>query len=732
MAKKDDIKAAVENAAQKVQKAAAEAVEVAKDAAAAVAKEVQETVEQFASDPETKEAVETVKEAAKQVVDNVKKAAKAAEPKSEKIITPKMAKIPEGPLEKKWTNYKDHQKLVNPANKRKLDVIVVGTGLAGASAAATLAELGFHVLNFCIQDSPRRAHSIAAQGGINAAKNYQNDGDSVYRLFYDTIKGGDYRAREANVYRLAEVSNNIIDQCVAQGVPFAREYGGLLDNRSFGGAQVSRTFYARGQTGQQLLLGAYSALSRQIGLGHVKMYPRHEMLDIVMIDGRARGIIARNLVTGKIERFFAHAVVVGSGGYGNTFFLSTNAMASNGSAAMQMYRHGAYFANPCYAQIHPTCIPKHGDFQSKLTLMSESLRNDGRIWVPKKLEDAKKLQSGELRGKDIPEEDRDYYLERRYPAFGNLVPRDVASRAAKERCDAGYGVNNTGLAVFLDFSEAIQRLGKNVVEQRYGNLFQMYEKITDSNPYEEPMMIFPAIHYTMGGIWVDYELQTSIPGLFCIGEANFSDHGANRLGASALMQGLADGYFVLPYTIQNYLSDQITVPRMSTDLPEFAQAEKAVQDKIDRLMAIQGSHSVDSIHKRLGLVMWDFVGMGRTAESLKTALQKIDEIKKDFWTNVYIPGTTDGLNLELEKALRLADFIEIGRLMALDALNREESCGGHFREEYQTEEGEALRQDDKFSYVACWHYMGEDQEPELIKEPLDYEFTERKTRNYKS
>ncbi len=733
MAKKDELKAAVEDAAQKVKEAAAEAVEAAKGAAVAMAKEVQETVEQFATDPDTKNAVDAVKEVAKQVVENVKKTADAAtEQKQSKIITPKMAKIPEGPLEKKWTNYKDHQKLVNPANKRKLDVIVIGTGLAGASAAATLAELGFHVLNFCIQDSPRRAHSIAAQGGINAAKNYQNDGDSVYRLFYDTIKGGDYRAREANVYRLAEVSNNIIDQCVAQGVPFAREYGGLLDNRSFGGAQVSRTFYARGQTGQQLLLGAYSALSRQIGLGHVKMYPRHEMLDIVMIDGRARGIIARNLVTGKIERFFAHAVVVGSGGYGNTFFLSTNAMASNGSAAMQMYRHGAYFANPCYAQIHPTCIPKHGDFQSKLTLMSESLRNDGRIWVPKKLEDAKKLQSGELRGKDIPEEDRDYYLERRYPAFGNLVPRDVASRAAKERCDAGYGVNNTGLAVFLDFSEAIQRLGKNVVEQRYGNLFQMYEKITDSNPYEEPMMIFPAIHYTMGGIWVDYELQTSIPGLFCIGEANFSDHGANRLGASALMQGLADGYFVLPYTIQNYLSDQITVPRMSTDLPEFAQAEKDVQDKIDRLMAIKGSHSVDSIHKRLGLVMWDFVGMGRTAESLKTAILKIDEIKKDFWTNVYIPGTTDGLNLELEKALRLSDFIEIGRLMALDALNREESCGGHFREEYQTEEGEALRQDDKFSYVACWHYMGEDREPELIKEPLDYEFTERKTRNYKS
>ena len=500
---------------------------------------------------------------------------------------------------------------------------------------------------------------------------------------------------------------------------------------------MSRTFYAKGQTGQQLLLGAYSALSRQIGKGKVKMYSRYEMLDIVLIkdengEPRARGIIARNLVTGRIERFFAHAVVVGSGGYGNTFFLSTNAMASNGSAAMQMYRHGAYFANPCYAQIHPTCIPKHGDFQSKLTLMSESLRNDGRIWVPKKLEDAKRLQAGEIKGRDIPEEDRDYYLERRYPAFGNLVPRDVASRAAKERCDKGYGVNNTGLAVFLDFSDAIQRLGKDVVAQKYGNLFQMYEKIVDENPYENPMMIFPAIHYTMGGIWVDYELQTSVKGLFCIGEANFSDHGANRLGASALMQGLADGYFVLPYTIQNYLSDQIGVPRMSTDLPEFAEAEKAVQAKIDRLMKIQGKRSVDSIHKELGLVMWDFVGMGRTAESLKTAIKKIDEIKKEFWTNVYIPGEAGSLNNELEKALRLSDFIEIGRLMAVDALNREESCGGHFREEYQTEEGEALRQDDKFSYVACWKYMGEDKEPMLIKEPLDYEFTERKTRNYKA
>ena len=651
---------------------------------------------------------------------------------AEQIITPQDAKIPEGPLAEKWTNYKAHQKLVNPANKRRLDVIVVGTGLAGASAAASLAEMGFNVLNFCIQDSPRRAHSIAAQGGINAAKNYQNDGDSVYRLFYDTIKGGDYRAREANVYRLAEVANSIIDQCVAQGVPFAREYGGLLDNRSFGGAQVSRTFYAKGQTGQQLLLGAYSALSRQVGKGKVKLYSRYEMLDVVVIDGRARGIIARNLVTGRVERFFAHAVVVGTGGYGNAFFLSTNAMASNGSAALQCYKKGAYFANPCYAQIHPTCIPVHGEFQSKLTLMSESLRNDGRIWVPKKLEDAKALQAGKLQGRDIPEEDRDYYLERRYPAFGNLVPRDVASRAAKERCDAGYGVNSTGLAVFLDFSDAIKRLGRDVVAAKYGNLFQMYEKIVDVDPYENPMMIFPAIHYTMGGIWVDYELQTSIKGLFCIGEANFSDHGANRLGASALMQGLADGYFVLPYTIQNYLSDQIAVPRMSTDLPEFAAAEQAINDKINKLMSIQGKRSVDSIHRELGLVMWDFVGMGRNAEGLRTALTKIKEVKKEFWSNVFIPGQSEGVNVELEKALRLADFIEIGELMARDALHREESCGGHFREEFQTPEGEALRQDDKFAYAACWKYNGEDQEPTMIKEPLDYEFVTRQTRNYKA
>ncbi len=642
------------------------------------------------------------------------------------------AKIPEGPLAEKWTNYKAHQKLVNPANKRRLDIIVVGTGLAGASAAASLAEMGFNVLNFCIQDSPRRAHSIAAQGGINAAKNYPNDGDSVYRLFYDTIKGGDYRAREANVYRLAEVSNNIIDQCVAQGVPFARDYGGLLDNRSFGGAQVSRTFYARGQTGQQLLLGAYSALSRQVGRGQVKLYTRYEMLDIVVIEGRARGIIARNLVTGRIERFFAHAVVVGSGGYGNTFFLSTNAMASNGSAAMQMYRKGAYFANPCYAQIHPTCIPVHGDYQSKLTLMSESLRNDGRIWVPKKKEDAEAIRAGKLKPTDIKEEDRDYYLERRYPAFGNLVPRDVASRAAKERCDAGYGVGSTGLAVYLDFADAINRLGEDVVRARYGNLFQMYEKIVDDNPYKTPMMIYPAIHYTMGGIWVDYELQTSVKGLFCIGEANFSDHGANRLGASALMQGLADGYFVLPYTIQNYLADQIQVPRMSVDLPEFIEAEKGVTDKIKRVMGIQGKRSVDSIHRELGLVMWDFVGMARNKAGLEEALEKIKAIRKEFWTNVYVPGTDMELNVELEKALRLSDFIEIAELMARDALLREESCGGHFREEHQTEDGEALRDDEHFAYVSCWKYTGEGNEPELLKEPLNYEFVQRQQRNYKA
>lgn len=642
------------------------------------------------------------------------------------------AKVPSGPLAEKWKNYKAHQKLVNPSNKRRLDIIVVGTGLAGASAAASLAELGFNVLNFCIQDSPRRAHSIAAQGGINAAKNYQNDGDSVYRLFYDTIKGGDYRARESNVYRLAEVSGSIIDQCVAQGVPFAREYGGLLDNRSFGGAQVSRTFYAKGQTGQQLLLGAYSALSRQVGKGAVKLYSRYEMLDVVIIDGRARGIIARNLVSGKIERFFAHAVVVGTGGYGNAFFLSTNAMGSNGSAAIQMYKKGAYFANPCYAQIHPTCIPVHGESQSKLTLMSESLRNDGRIWVPKKKEDAEAIRKGTLKPTDLKEEDRDYYLERRYPAFGNLVPRDVASRAAKERCDAGYGVGATGLAVYLDFADSIKRLGLDVVKARYGNLFQMYEKIVDDNPYETPMMIYPAIHYTMGGIWVDYELQTSVKGLFCIGEANFSDHGANRLGASALMQGLADGYFVLPYTIQNYLADQIQVPRMSTDLPEFIEAEKEVNDKIQKLLSIQGQRSVDSIHRELGLVMWDFVGMGRNKEGLQHAIDKIKAIKKEFWTNVYIPGKGDDLNVELEKALRVADFIEIGDLMARDALQREESCGGHFREEYQTPEGEAMRNDDDYAFAACWKYMGENADPVLLKEKLDYEFIQRQQRNYKA
>ena len=640
------------------------------------------------------------------------------------------SKIPAGPLAEKWTNYKATQKLVNPANKRRLDIIVVGTGLAGGAAAATLGELGFNVINFCIQDSPRRAHSIAAQGGINAAKNYQNDGDSVYRLFYDTIKGGDYRAREANVYRLAEVSNNIIDQCVAQGVPFAREYGGLLDNRSFGGAQVSRTFYAKGQTGQQLLLGAYSSLMRQVNKGKVDLRTRYEMLDVVIVDGRARGVIMRNLVTGGIERFAAHAVVIATGGYGNVFFLSTNAMASNGSAAVQCYRKGAYFANPAYAQIHPTCIPVHGEFQSKLTLMSESLRNDGRIWVPKKKEDAEAIRAGKLKPTQIKEEDRDYYLERRYPAFGNLVPRDVASRAAKERCDAGYGVG-TGLAVYLDFSDAIKRLGRAAVEARYGNLFQMYEKIVDDNPYETPMMIYPASHYTMGGIWVDYELQTTIPGLFAIGEANFSDHGANRLGASALMQGLADGYFVLPYTIQNYLSDQIQVPRFSTDLPEFAEAEKAVKARIERLMAIKGKQSVDSLHKKLGRIMSDYVGMGRNKAGLEKALVEIEKIKKEFYSDLRIPGEAYSLNVELEKALRLEDFIEIGKLMAVDALHRGESCGGHFREEHQTEEGEAKRNDEQFMYVGCWEYKGDDQKPELHKEELNYEFVKVQQRNYK-
>ncbi len=654
------------------------------------------------------------------------------------------SKIPEGPVAEKWSNYKAHQRLVNPKNKLKLDVIVVGTGLAGASAAATLGELGFNVLNFCIQDSPRRAHSIAAQGGINAAKNYQNDGDSVYRLFYDTVKGGDYRAREANVYRLAEVSNAIIDQCVAQGVPFAREYGGTLANRSFGGAQVSRTFYAKGQTGQQLLLGAYSALSAQVHAGKVKLFTRYEMLDVVIVDGRARGIIAKNLITGKLERFTANAVVIATGGYGNTYFLSTNAMGCNVSAAMSCYRKGAYFANPSYVQIHPTCIPVHGDKQSKLTLMSESLRNDGRIWVPKKLEDAKALQAGTKKGTDIPEEDRDYYLERRYPAFGNLVPRDVASRAAKERCDKGFGVNNTGLAVFLDFSESIQRLGIDVIRQRYGNLFDMYEEITDVNPgekvktvngvdYYNPMMIFPAIHYTMGGIWVDYELQTSIPGLFAIGECNFSDHGANRLGASALMQGLADGYFVLPYTIQNYLADQAVWPRISTDLPEFAETEKNVEARIQRLLNIHGKRSVDSIHKELGHICWEYIGMGRTAEGLKTGIKKIAELRKEFESNLFIPGKREGLNVELDKAIHLEDFLTMGELIAYDALSRNESCGGHFREEYQTEDGEAKRDDENYFYVGCWKYEGDDEKaPTLIKEPLKYEAIKVQTRNYKN
>ena len=641
------------------------------------------------------------------------------------------ARIPEGPLAQKWTNYKDHQKLVNPSNKRKLDVIIIGTGLAGASAAASLGEMGFNVKSFSIQDSPRRAHSIAAQGGINAAKNYPNDGDSVFRLFYDTIKGGDYRAREANVHRLAEVSNDIIDQCVAQGVPFAREYGGLLDNRSFGGAQVSRTFYAKGQTGQQLLLGAYQALMRQVNLGTVQMHTRTELVEIVIVDGKARGIIARDLVTGELQRHFGHAVVLATGGYGNTFFLSTNAMGSNGSAVIKAYEKGAMFANPCYAQIHPTCIPVHGENQSKLTLMSESLRNDGRIWVPKKKEDAEAIRAGKIKPTQIAEDDRDYYLERRYPAFGNLVPRDVASRAAKERCDAGYGVGATGLAVYLDFKSSIDRLGQHTIEERYGNLFQMYNKIVDENPYETPMMIYPAIHYTMGGIWVDYELQTNIPGLFAAGEANFSDHGANRLGASALMQGLADGYFVLPYTIQNYLANDIAVKRMTTNEPEFNEAEKAVKARFEKLMSIKGKRSVDSLHKELGLVMWDFVGMGRNEAGLKNAIKRIAEIKKEFWTNVRIPGNTTGMNIELEKASRLADFIVIGELMARDALNREESCGGHFREEYQTEEGEALRQDDKFAYVGCWEYKGSDVEPELHKEELVYESVSMVQRNYK-
>ena len=641
------------------------------------------------------------------------------------------AKIPAGALAEKWSNHKTAIKVVSPANKRKLDIIIVGTGLGGASAAASLGELGYNVKVFCIQDSPRRAHSIAAQGGINAAKNYQNDNDSVYRLFYDTIKGGDYRAREANVYRLAEVSNLIIDQCVGQGVPFAREYGGLLANRSFGGAQVSRTFYARGQTGQQLLLGAYAALNKEIAAGSVKSYPRHEMLDIVIEDGEAKGIIARNLVTGEIERHGAHAVVIATGGYGNVFFLSTNAMASNGSAAFQCYRKGAGFANPCFTQIHPTCIPVHGDQQSKLTLMSESLRNDGRIWVPKKLEDVKAIRAGKLKPSQIAEEDRDYYLERRYPAFGNLVPRDVASRAAKERCDAGYGVNETGLAVYLDFKTAIARLGKDIIKQRYGNLFDMYEEITDVSPYEQPMQIFPAVHYTMGGIWVDYNLMTTIPGLYAIGEANFSDHGANRLGASALMQGLADGYFVLPYTIGDYLSHKIQAPKVKTDTKAFDEAEKGVKEKIAKLLAINGKQSVDDIHKKLGHIMWENVGMARTKESLEKAITEIQALRKEFWKDVKVVGKENDFNVELEKALRLADFLELGELMARDALNREESCGGHFRTEHQTEEGEAKRDDENFVYAAVWEYKGMDQAPELTKEPLNFEFVHPAQRNYK-
>jgi succinate dehydrogenase / fumarate reductase, flavoprotein subunit len=662
------------------------------------------------------------------------------------------SKIPEGPIDKKWASHKNKIRLVNPANKRSVDVIVVGTGLAGGAAAAALAELGYNVKSFCFQDSPRRAHSIAAQGGINAAKNYQGDGDSVHRLFYDTIKGGDYRAREANVYRLAEVSASIIDQCVAQGVPFAREYGGLLDNRSFGGAQVSRTFYAKGQTGQQLLLGAYSAMSRQIGKGKIKMYNRHEMLDVVLVDGKARGIIARNLVTGSLERFSAHAVVIASGGYGNVFFLSTNAMGSNVTAAWKIHKKGAFFANPCYTQIHPTCIPVSGDHQSKLTLMSESLRNDGRIWVPKNIEDAKAIREGKLKPTDLSADQRDYYLERRYPAFGNLVPRDVASRAAKERCDAGYGVNATGEAVYLDFASAIERygkekalmnhesnasqdrileLGREVIKAKYGNLFQMYYKITDHDPYHTPMMIYPAVHYTMGGIWVDYNLMTTIPGCYATGEANFSDHGANRLGASALMQGLADGYFVLPYTIADYLADDIRTGPISTDLSEFVEAENEVKNRIDALMNIKGTKTVDHFHKRLGKIMWDKVGMAREAEGLKTAMTEIAALREEFYKDLRIPGTVNSFNPELDKANRLADFLELGELMAMDALVREESCGGHFREEHQTEEGEAKRNDKDFAYVAAWEYKGKPSEAQLHKEELVFENIKLVERNYK-
>lgn len=654
------------------------------------------------------------------------------------------AKIPAGPLEQKWTEYKGHCKLVNPANKRRLEVIVIGTGLAGASAAASLGELGYKVKAFCFQDSPRRAHSIAAQGGINAAKNYQNDGDSVFRLFYDTIKGGDYRSREANVHRLAEVSANIIDQCVAQGVPFAREYGGLLSNRSFGGVQVQRTFYAAGQTGQQLLVGAYQALERQVALGNVKMYTRHEMLELVVIDGKARGIIARNLLTGELERYFGHAVLLCSGGYGNAFYLSTNAMGCNVTAAWKAHKKGAYFGNPCYTQIHPTCIPVSGEYQSKLTLMSESLRNDGRIWVPKQKGDNRKPT-------EIPQDERDYYLERRYPAYGNLVPRDVASRAAKERCDAGYGVGSSKQAVYLDYASAIDRYGriecgkhgidnpteevirehgKEVVKEKYGNLFDMYEKITGENPYEVPMRIYPAVHYTMGGLWVDYELMTSVKGLYALGECNFSDHGANRLGASALMQGLADGYFVIPYTIGNYLADEIRTPAIPTDHPAFAEAEKSVKDRINHLMNVQGKQTVEELHKRLGKIMWDKCGMARTAQGLKEAIEEIRELKKEFWNDVKIPGSINEFNPELDKAGRVADFLELGELMCLDALDRNESCGGHFREEYQTEEGEALRDDANYMFVSAWEYKGE-HDWDLHKEPLVYDVVKPTQRSYK-
>lgn len=653
------------------------------------------------------------------------------------------SKIPHGEMDKKWTDYKGHVKLVNPANKRKLEVIVVGTGLAGSSAAASLGEMGYKVKAFCFQDSPRRAHSIAAQGGINAAKNYQNDGDSVFRLFYDTVKGGDYRAREANVHRLAEVSAAIIDQCVAQGVPFAREYGGLLSNRSFGGTQVQRTFYAAGQTGQQLLLGAYSALERQVALGNVTMYNRHEMLDVVMIDGKARGIIARDLISGKLERHFGHAVLLCTGGYGNVFYLSTNAMGSNVTAAWKAHKQGALFGNPCFTQIHPTCIPVSGDHQSKLTLMSESLRNDGRIWVPKQKDDKRKAI-------DIPEEERDYYLERRYPAFGNLVPRDVASRAAKERCDEGYGVGTTKMAVYLDFADAIKRygrieagkqglnvddatiirLGKAVVEEKYGNLFEMYEKITGENPYEMPMRIYPAVHYTMGGLWVDYELQTTVPGLYALGEANFSDHGANRLGASALMQGLADGYFVIPYTLGNYLADDIRTASIPTSHPAFEETEKAVSERINKLMGIKGNQTVESFHKRLGKIMWDKCGMARNVKGLQEAIAEIQQLKKEFWSDVKIPGDINEMNPELDKAGRVADFIELGELMCKDALNRNESCGGHFREESQTEDGEAKRDDDNYSYVAAWEYKG-DSDWQMNAEPLNFEIVKPTQRSYK-